>query len=140
MKFAAGALALAAVAVAAPADGTSTTNAALPRVSGRINCDYVSKACTVNCGDNLENVCTIAEAWNSAWFGLESLIGFTVVCQDNGCKVYCPVDGTALCAANEAIAAFDGAWARGENIILDGFNGLLGNKDSLSQLGFPVGN
>uniref|UniRef100_A0A060T6C2 ARAD1B18018p n=1 Tax=Blastobotrys adeninivorans TaxID=409370 RepID=A0A060T6C2_BLAAD len=136
MKFAAGALALAALAAAAPADDTQQ-KAALPLVYGRINCDVETKDCTVNCGANLQNLCTIVDAWDSPWYALETLAGFTVWCQDNGCTVYCPVDGTALCAANEAVAAFDGAWVRGENIVLDGINKLLGNKQFLTKLGVP---
>uniref|UniRef100_A0A060T4U8 ARAD1C00770p n=1 Tax=Blastobotrys adeninivorans TaxID=409370 RepID=A0A060T4U8_BLAAD len=134
MKFVAGALALAAVAAAAPAPADAQT---LPLVYGRINCNVETKSCSVNCGPNLQNVCTVVEAWDSAWYALEALAGFTVWCNDNGCTVYCPVDGTVLCAANEAVAAFDGAWVRGENIILDGVNKLLGNQDFLSSIGVP---
>lgn len=148
MKFTGATLALAAVAAAAPAvpglgniptvpEGASSQ---APYVDSVITCDYQKAGCHVQCGDNLQNVCTIVETWDSAWFGLESLAGAQLKCDNNGCQVYCAKDGTAYCAANEALGAFDGVWAKGEDIGFKGVTGLLGNKHELLSKGFPLAN
>lgn len=117
--------------VAAPADDkpakadVSKMNKFQGVAKGKIDCDPGTKVCRVTCGENLQSICTLVGVIDSAFYGLESLLGFTLHCTEKGCRVYCPVDGTVLCALNEAGAAIDGAFAVGETIILDGVQSLL---------------
>lgn len=92
---------------------------------GQIDCDPGTKVCTVKCGDGLQAICTLVGVIDSAFYGLETLVGFTLHCTEKGCNVYCPVDGTVLCALNEAGAAIDSVFTIGETIILDGVQSLL---------------
>ncbi|KAA8916189.1 hypothetical protein TRICI_001680 [Trichomonascus ciferrii] len=106
---------------------------------GTIDCDPGTKVCRVTCGESLQALCTLVGVVDSAFYGLETLIGFTIHCTEKGCNVYCPVDGTVLCALNEAGAAIDSVFAVGETIIIDGVQSLLsGEAQPLPESESPV--
>lgn len=95
------------------------------QAKGTIDCNVDTKVCTTKCGDALQAVCTLVGAFDSVFYGLENLVGFTINCTEEGCNVYCPVDGTVTCALNEAGAAFDSVFSIGEFIIINGLQDLL---------------
>ncbi|KAA8916188.1 hypothetical protein TRICI_001679 [Trichomonascus ciferrii] len=134
MKFGTALLSAVAATAAVAAPNKATQNFARPQgemkkfagnAHGTIECNPDTKICTVKCGESLQAICTLVGAFDSVFYGLETLVGFTIHCTEKGCNVYCPVDGTVTCALNEAGAAFDSVFAIGEMIIVDGLANLL---------------
>uniref|UniRef100_A0A060T2F2 ARAD1A01364p n=1 Tax=Blastobotrys adeninivorans TaxID=409370 RepID=A0A060T2F2_BLAAD len=126
---------------AAPADVSAVTEqgpltlnrlANDDEVWGTIDCDPTTKICKVDCRlEGVDIACQLVGIFNSVFYGIEQLAGFTVRCTEGGCQAICPVDGTLVCTANEVVATFNSAWTLGESVVLGGVTWVL---DSIGDL------
>lgn len=116
-----------------PKDDSTTQVKTWAKAKGEIDCNIGTRRCTVACGEGLQQVCNIVGMVDSLLYGLETIIGFTINCDETGCNVYCPVDGTVTCALNEAGAAINSVVVVGETIILNGLQDLLSGASPLED-------
>lgn len=137
MKFSVAAItalfAGAALGAPQPKDDSAPQVKSWVKAKGEIDCNIGTRRCTVKCGEGLQQVCNVVGMVNSLLYGLETIIGFTINCDETGCNVYCPVDGTVTCALNEAGAAINSVVVVGETIILNGLQDLLSGASPLEE-------
>ncbi|CAN6664834.1 hypothetical protein TRVA0_036S00782 [Trichomonascus vanleenenianus] len=94
---------------------------------GTVSCDLITKICTIPCGDNLSEVCSIVGLVDSALVSVEALLGFSVICLNNNCAVFCNPLLAVTCPLVGLIGSVDQTLFSTETIILSDVDGLLGD-------------
>jgi hypothetical protein len=128
---------LAGAAIAAPAP--AVPSGFIPfdgYASGTLLCTPESSVCTIACGEDLQDACTLVAVFDSVFYGLEVLAGADITCTNSGCVATCPEvpsQGTALCTLEKGLATFDSVFAVGESIVISNSESILGQFGDLSN-------
>lgn len=128
---------LAGAAVAAPA--SDVPSGFIPfdgYAHGTLSCTPETSVCTIACGQDLQDACTLVAVFDSVFYGLEVLAGADITCTNSGCVATCPEvpsQGTALCTLEKGLATFDSVFAVGETIVISNSESILGQFGDLSN-------
>lgn len=125
-------------AIAAPAPATPSGFVSFDGyASGTLTCTDESSVCTVTCGEDLQDICTLVAVFDSVFYGLEVLAGADLTCSDSGCVATCPevpAQGSAWCTLEKGVATFDSVFAVGEMIIIGNVENILSEFGDLSNI------